>query len=76
MEPLSGLGKLFIAAGVLLVLVGLAFVFAPHVPFLGRLPGDILVHRERFIFYFPMATMVVLSVLLTILLNIIPRFFR
>lgn len=59
-----------------MVVVGLALVFAPRIPFLGRLPGDILVQRDGFTFYFPLVTMVIVSVVLTILLNVIFRFFR
>ena len=76
MESLTGLGKLLIIFGSLMVVAGLALVFAPHIPFLGRLPGDILVQRDGFTFYFPLVTMVIVSVVLTILLNVIFRFFR
>lgn len=76
MEHLAGLGKLFIGMGALLALVGLALVLAPHVPFLGRLPGDILIQRDGFTFYFPLATVVLLSILTTLVLNLLPRLFR
>ncbi len=43
------------------------------VPWIGRLPGDIRIVRENFTFYFPFATMAILSVILTILFNLIGR---
>jgi len=59
-------GAVAIAAGVVLLLVG-------RVPWLGRLPGDIYVQRDRFTFYAPIATSIVVSIVLTVLLNL---FFR
>ena len=65
----SSLGGLLLAGGVLLVLLG-------QIPFFGRLPGDIAIERERFSFFFPLASMLILSLILTILINIILRLFR
>ena len=66
-------GKLLIFSGLVLAAVGLVLTFAPKLPWLGRLPGDILIQRGRFTFAFPLATCLVLSLLLTLLLNL---FFR
>lgn len=65
-----GLGKLFIIFGVLFILIGCVMLIAPHIPFLGRLPGDIDYKGENVRFYFPIVTCIVLSILLTILLNL------
>ena len=54
---------------VLFVVAGLLLTYGPKVPFLGRLPGDFVVKREHFTFYFPLATCLVLSILLTLLLR-------
>ena len=51
-------------------------LLAPKVPFIGRLPGDILIKREHFIFYFPLVTTLILSLVLTLILNLVFRFFR
>jgi len=67
------MGKLLIAVGLLCLLLGAAFLLAPKVPWLGRLPGDIHIRGERFSFYFPITTCVILSILLTLLLNLILR---
>jgi len=68
---LSGsLGRLLVIFGLLLVVIGALLIFAPKIPLLGRLPGDIVIRRENFTFYFPVATCIILSVLVTILLRI------
>jgi hypothetical protein len=67
---------LLILAGAILVVVGLALLLAGKVPFLGRLPGDIHVRGRNFTFSFPLATCIVLSLLLTLVLNIILRWTR
>ncbi len=70
---MPAMGKMLIIAGIILILAGLAFLFADKIPFLGRLPGDIYVKKERFSFYFPITTSIVVSIVLTILFSI---FFR
>lgn len=67
------LGRTLVILGGVIVLVGLALTLAPNVPWLGRLPGDVFVQRERFTFYFPVVTCLVVSVVLTLLVNL---FFR
>lgn len=55
------IGKSLILLGVLLVAVGALLTFANRIPFLGKLPGDILVQRKNFTFYFPLATSIIIS---------------
>ncbi len=71
---MQGIGKLLIVAGIVLLIVGAFFVFSPKIPFLGRLPGDIMVKRENFTFYFPLASSILLSVLISLILYLIRRF--
>lgn len=59
--------KLLIGLGLLLLAAGLAWPWLRHVP-LGRLPGDIVIQREGFSFYFPVTTLVILSVALSLVL--------
>lgn len=61
------LGKIFIIVGVLCVMIGVVMVLAPKIPFIGRLPGDIYIKKENFTFYFPIATSIVISVILSLL---------
>ena len=67
------MGKLLIVCGVALALVGGLLVVAGKVPFLGRLPGDILVRRENWSVYFPLTTCIVISVVLTLLFSFFGR---
>lgn len=60
-----------IIIGVILIIVGAIFLVAGKVPFLGKLPGDILVKRENFTFYAPIASAILISILLSIVLTII-----
>jgi hypothetical protein len=69
----SGLGKALMVGGAVLFVVGLLVVLGGKIPFLGRLPGDILIQRKGFGIYIPIVTCIVLSVLLTLILNIISR---
>ena len=73
MPDLSGLGRLLMVGGVLLFLAGLLFAFGGRIPFLGRLPGDIFIQRKGFTFSFPIVTCIVLSLLATLVLNLISR---
>ncbi len=58
--------------GVILVFLGLLLTFAERIPFpIGRLPGDILIRRDGMTFYFPIVTSLILSLILTIALNLI-----
>lgn len=73
MDNLSGLGKFLIIIGLLLVIVGGFVYFFGKIPGLGKLPGDIYIKRDNFTFYFPVVTMIIISLILTIIMNI---FFR
>jgi hypothetical protein len=67
---MPAIGKMLIIAGVVLIVTGLAFMFADKIPFLGRLPGDISIQKERFSFYFPITTCIIISIVLSILFAI------
>ena len=74
MDPLRELGKLLLVFGLVLVIVGGLLTLGPRLPGrLGRLPGDILIRRENFTFYFPLATSLVLSVILSLLFWLLGR---
>ena len=72
MFSLEAIGKLLLIGGSLIVAVGLFLLLAGRLG-LGRLPGDIIIERENFAFYFPLATMLILSVILTVVLNLLRR---
>ncbi len=69
---MTEIGKFLILFGVIFILLGLGLMFAEKLPLgLGRLPGDIVVKRDNFTFYFPIVTSLLLSLLLTVILNLI-----
>jgi len=63
---IQDLGKTFILFGGVLLVVGLAIFAAGKFPFLGKLPGDILIQKKNFTLYFPLATSIVISVILSL----------
>jgi hypothetical protein len=67
------IGRLLIVIGAVLVLVGLVLTFAGRIPGLGRLPGDLHIQRGNWSFYFPLATSLLLSVVLSIVFWLIGR---
>ncbi len=64
---MQGLGRALVFLGLIIAAVGLLLTFAGRVPWLGRLPGDIYIKRDNFTFYFPLATSILVSVLLTLI---------
>ena len=67
----QGVGKLFVVIGVLIVLLGVGFMFFDKIPFLGKLPGDIRIERENFRFYFPLTTSILVSVFISVVVWLI-----
>ena len=65
------IGKFLILAGIFLILFGILFVFWQRIPFLGKLPGDIVIQKKGFGFFFPLATCIVISLALTLLINFV-----
>jgi hypothetical protein len=72
-NDLEPVGRSLLLVGLLLAAVGLLLVIAPRVPFLGRLPGDIRFERDGLVVVIPLATMLLVSVVLTIVLSIVGR---
>lgn len=70
----ESLGKILLITGALFIAGGLLFLLINRLG-LGRLPGDIIIRRENFVFYFPIVTTLLLSVALTLLVNLIRRLF-
>ncbi len=72
---MNEIGRLALVFGIILVAVGLLMILLPadKLSFLGRLPGDIVVKKKSFTVYFPVVTMILLSIVLTLILNLISR---
>lgn len=73
MQDLDPFAKLLILFGLILVAVGGLLLFIGKVPYIGKLPGDIYVHRKNFSFYFPLTTSILLSIILTLLFSFLSR---
>ena len=73
MPELGGLGKLLIGFGVVMLILGGIFLLLGNlsgkVPWIGRLPGDIYIQRGNWSFYFPLATSILLSIILTLIFS-------
>jgi len=73
----SSIGKLLIIAGIIILIAGIIiYFFSDKLNWFGKLPGDIRVERDNFKVYFPITTMVLLSILVSAILYLINRFFR
>jgi len=72
----QGTGKILIFSGAFLVFLGLLLFFWQRIPFLGKLPGDIFLQKGSFQFFFPIVTCIIISIVLTIILNFVFRLFR
>jgi hypothetical protein len=71
------MGKILIAIGAIVVMAGVLLLFKDQIPgvrHFGRLPGDIVVHRRNFSLYFPVATSIVISIILTLIVFIFNKF--
>jgi len=73
MNPFQEFGKILLLIGCLMVIAGLLMLFLPKIPLISRLPGDIVIRKGNFTFYFPLATSILLSILLTIIFSIFRR---
>ena len=64
------LGKVLIILGAVIVGIGVLLVVGDKIPWVGRLPGDIIIRKEKITFYFPIVTCLILSILLTIIFSL------
>ena len=69
-------GRFLIILGFIIVALGLVILLAGRLPFIGHLPGDILIRRGGGSFYFPLVTCLLLSIALTVVLNVLTLIFR
>lgn len=73
MSEFSGFGRILMILGILVFAVGFLLWIGNRISFPWRLPGDIVIRREGFGFYFPIVTCVAVSIVLTVVLNLISR---
>ena len=67
------LGRTLIILGIVILILGVLFTFGGRIPWLGNLPGDIHIQRGRFSFYFPIATCIVISAVISLVLYLFKR---
>jgi hypothetical protein len=72
----TSIGKILIVIGAVMVVLGGIIILMGKIPFLGKLPGDIHVQKKNFELYFPIATCVVASILLSLLLSVYFLWFK
>ena len=73
MEQFQPLGKILILIGIVLFTAGVLLLFADKIPLFGKLPGDIIIRRKSFTLFFPIATCIALSLILTLILYLIRK---
>ncbi|GMG97817.1 DUF2905 domain-containing protein [Tepidimicrobium xylanilyticum] len=69
---MESFGRMFLTLGIVFVIVGIVFTLGSKFG-LGKLPGDIFIQKGNFTFFFPIASSIIISIILTLLLNVIKR---
>ena len=72
-DGIQYIGKFLMLLGLIIAAIGGLLFFSGKIPLVGRLPGDIMIQRKNFTFYFPLATSILLSVILTLIFWLIGR---
>jgi len=72
-DGIQYIGKFLMLLGLIIAAIGGLLFFSGKIPWVGRLPGDIMIQRRNFTFYFPLATSILLSLILTIIFWLIGR---
>jgi hypothetical protein len=70
MFGLGVLGKILILLGVFIILIGVLLLVGEKIPWIGKLPGDIIIRKKNFTFYFPIVTSILISIILTLLFTL------
>ena len=68
------MGKFLIITGAVIIVLGVVLYFSDRLPSIGKLPGDIVIKKENFTFYFPLATSIILSIVISLVLYLISKF--
>ena len=68
MKEIHLMGKFLIIGGVILFVTGLLLLYWDKIPFLGKLPGDIVYKGKNFTFYFPIVTSILISLIISLIL--------
>jgi uncharacterized protein HemY len=72
-EGIQHVGKLLIVLGVIIIAVGGLLLFSGKIPYIGKLPGDILIQKKNYTIYFPLATSIIMSLIITLVFWLIGK---
>lgn len=72
-EGIQHIGKFLLITGIIMAAVGVLFLLSGKIPWLGKLPGDIVIQRKNFTLYFPLATSILLSIIITLIFWLLGR---
>lgn len=70
---MNEIGKFFILIGIVTIVIGLLLMMVGKIPFIGRLPGDIIIEKRNFVFYFPLGTSILLSIILSLIFYLLSK---
>ncbi len=73
MEQLQNLGKILVFMGIFIAVVGALLIFGNKIPLVGRLPGDILIQKKNFTFYFPITTLVIINLIILLVIYLVKK---
>lgn len=73
MVPFDSFGKILIGLGLILVIIGGVLLLMKNMPLFGKLPGDILIQKKNFTFYFPLTTSILVSLIVTLILYLFSK---
>lgn len=73
MENLQPFGKFIFISGIIIAGIGLIVMFIDRIPFIGKLPGDFTIKRDNFTFYFPLATSILISIIVSLVFYFLSR---
>ncbi len=73
MGDLAPIGRALISVGAVILVIGVALLLAEKVPYVGRLPGDLIWKKGSFQFYFPLATCLLVSLLVSLVLWLVRK---
>lgn len=70
---MNEVGKFLILIGIVTIVIGLLLMMVGKIPFIGRLPGDIIIEKRNFVFYFPLGTSILLSIILSLIFYLLSK---
>lgn len=73
MDIFNNGGKLLILTGFIIILIGVFLSMFHNIPFIGKLPGDIIIEKKNFKFYFPLTSSIIVSIVLSLILSLLWR---